>query len=125
MSDLAIVTDASDPNFGDLDISNGEIYLVTGKQAILQNIIQRLRTFYGEWFLDNEVGLPYYQEVLVKNPDQSKIDALFINKILGTPGVTQLSTYSFSPNTTTRILSISFKCDTTDGIVNYSGSLIV
>lgn len=90
---------------------------------VLQDVLQRLRFFLGEWFLDNTQGVPYFQQILIKNPDQSKVDAIFQNIILGTPGVTQLSSYSFVVNAATRLLAISFTCVTTTGVVSYSGNI--
>lgn len=109
--------------FSDLVITDGDLVLVSGKQAILQNILQRLRVFLGEWFLDNTIGLPYFQQILVKNPDLGKTDAIFQNVILGTPGVEQLSTYSFQADTATRVLRLAFSVETTSGTVDYSGTV--
>jgi hypothetical protein len=95
---------------------------VIATNPVLQNVLQRIRFFLGEWYLDNTQGIPYFQQILVKNPDQTKIDAIFSNIILGTPGVTQLSSYSFTVNRTTRVLTISFNAITTSGIVSYSGT---
>lgn len=121
MSDIALNLDPVSANFHDIVVQDGDLAIVTGRQAILQNIVQRLRIFLGEWFLDNTIGLPYFTEILVKNPDQSKIDALFLNQIMGTPGVLEVTSYSFTPNFATRGLTISFEATTTDGEVNYAG----
>lgn len=121
MSDIALNIDAGSANFHDIIVQDGDLVMLTGKQAILQNILQRLRIFLGEWFLDNSIGLPYFTEILVKNPDQSKIDALFLNQIMGTPGVLEVTSYSFEPNFTNRGLTVSFEATTTDGEVDYAG----
>jgi hypothetical protein len=90
---------------------------------VLQDIIQRLRFFLGEWFLDNTQGVPYFQQILIKNPDQSKVDAIFSNIIMGTPGVQTLTSYSFAIDTTNRIFSVAFRCTSTSGPINYSGNI--
>ncbi len=123
MSDLRIGTDADEDDFNDLVVEDGDLQIVQGKEAILQDVLQRLRVFLGEWFLDTTVGLPYFQEILVKNPDQGKIDALFINQVLGTPGVVQLDSWSFQVDLTRRILTVAFKAQTTDGTVDYAGQV--
>jgi hypothetical protein len=123
MSDIKMDLSNGSTDFGDILIENNDLVMVTGKEAIKQDIVQRLRTFLGEWFLDNTIGVPYYQQILVKNPNQSNIDAIFINVILSTPGVTQLSEYSFKPNYTIRQLEIDFIAQTTDGEVDYAGLL--
>lgn len=113
-NDLSLTADA---------YPNGNAPLATN--PILQNILQRLQFFLGEWFLDNTQGLPFFQQILVKNPDQSKVDAIFQNAILGTPGVTQLSSYSFEVNSAKRIFSVKFTCITTTGVVSYAGNVPV
>lgn len=114
--------------YRDLLVLGGDLVLTSdadpdGTNNILQDILQRLCFFLAEWFLDNTQGLPYFQQILVKNPDQSKVDSIFVNAIMGTPGVTQLSSYSFTVNRATRVLSISFSCITTSGVVSYSENI--
>lgn len=123
MADIELDLDPNSPHFHDVKIVNGDLVLNDGVEAIRQHILQRLRMFLGEWFLDNTIGLPYFQQILVKNPDQSKIDAIFINQILGTPGVVSLTKYSFVPNFINRSVSVTFECLTTQGTVDYAGLL--
>lgn len=121
--DLALDLDPTSPTFMDLQIVNGDLVWVTGKDAIKQNILQRLNTYAGEWFLDVTAGLPYFDQILVKNPDQGAIEALIQNEILNTPGVVALVTFSVSVNFSTRVLTINFSVATTDGIVDWEGAL--
>lgn len=123
MADIALDLDPNSPTYRDVKMSGGDLQIVDGKEAILQNILQRLRIYLGEWFMDNTKGIDYFNQILVKNPQQSKIDAIIINQILSVPGVTLLTNYSFSTNFVTRVLLINFKCQTTSGIVQYSGQL--
>lgn len=135
MVDIALdiqKADAGLPTYKDLLLINNDLGLtsdaypagqvpISAPNPVLQDILQRIRFFLNEWFLDNTQGVPYFQQILVKNPDQSKIDAIFTNVILGTPGVTQLNSFSFTVNRASRILGIAFNCATTSGVVNYSG----
>jgi len=123
LADIALDLDPNSPTYRDVKMSGGDLQIVDGKEAILQNILQRLRIYLGEWFMDNTKGIDYFNQILVKNPQQSKIDAIIINQILSVPGVTLLTNYSFSTNFVTRVLLINFKCQTTSGIVQYSGQL--
>lgn len=124
MVDIALDLTPGSPTFGDLLIVNGDLVLVDGAQAVLQDLLQRLSTYLGEWFLDNTLGIDYYGQILVKNPDQAKIDALIINTILATKGILQLNSYSFTPNFVTRVLNISFSAMSTSGPVDYTGTLL-
>lgn len=128
MADLSLDLNKTSGTYKDLLLLDGDLVLTAdadsrGANNILQNILQRMSFFLGEWFLDNTQGLPWFQQILVKGPDQSKIDAIFQNAIMGTPGVTQLLSYTFTPNTTARTLNVTFVAMTTSGKVNYSGNL--
>jgi hypothetical protein len=123
LSDLRLNLDPASPGYGDLLVENGDLVIVDGKEAVLQHILQRLRTFLEEWFMDLTVGVPYLQEIFVKNPELSKIEALLINEILGTKGVSDLLEFSADPDTSNRQLVISFKAQTLEGIITYKGGV--
>jgi hypothetical protein len=126
MVDLSIDLTPTSATYKDLLVTEGDLTLTSdanpnGTNPVLQDIIQRIQFFLGEWFLDSTQGVGWFQQILVKNPDQPTVDAIFQNVILGTPGVNQLSSYSFTPNFTTRTLNVSFIAVTTSGTVNYNG----
>jgi hypothetical protein len=76
MSDLYL-----DPATNDLDVTAGVIRLTSGNlETAAQRLRLKLRTFLGEWFLNANVGVPYYQSILgVKNPDLAPIRTIFYN----------------------------------------------
>lgn len=121
MSDLKLALAKNDPNLNDLLIENNDLVLVDAKEAIVQHILQRLRTFLGEWFLDTTIGVPYFQQILIKNPDKAKIQALLLDVIRNTPGVDTLSNYAFGIDTASRVFNVSFRATTTSGIIDYAG----
>jgi len=123
MGDLLLDLNPSSMTYRDLSVQNNDLVVNSGLTAIQQDIIQRLSFFAGEWFLDNTQGLPWFQQILVKNPNQSDVDTIFRNAILTTPGVTGLTQYSFVPNFLARVLNVSFIASTTQGTVNYSGAI--
>ena len=88
MSDITLDTD------GDILVTGSDLTLTTGADAIKQHLSQRLKTFYGEWFLNAEQGVPYLQQVLKKNPDMTVLDSIFKREILNTPGILQLTEFS-------------------------------
>lgn len=114
MSDLAI-----DINTGDLILEDGDINLNSGLEAIRQNLQARLSFFLGEWFLDVDSGVPYYQDVLKKNPDPVVLDGVFKDAILGTPGVLGLEEFDMQLDTSLRQLKLIFKARSTDGIIDF------
>lgn len=121
MSTIALDLDPLSANYGDILIASGQLSLISGVDEITQNVLQNLRTFLTEWFLDTTVGVPWFQQILVKNPERSKVDAVLINAILSTPGIQGLLAYSSTVDEKTRSLSVAFKAQSTQGIVNYAG----
>ena len=93
---------------GDLDTTGHRLNLATGEEAIDQQLRIRLRTFLGEWFLNEEVGFPYYREVLIKSPNLDLIRSLFVQAITSTPGILTVDEISATINTSTRTLSVDF-----------------
>ena len=121
MGDLSLDLLKSSPNFGDLVLSEGDLVINSGVDAIRQNVVQRLRVYLGEWFLNTQIGVPYYQQILVKNPNKGDVDGIFQNTILGTPGINSLDAYLATLDTVTRQYSVSFRATATSGTVDYSG----
>jgi len=93
---------------GDIDISGGDLKLLDGADAIRQHLFIRLQMFVGDYFLDRRVGMPYYEQVLIKNPKTNIVRRLFRNAILTTPGVSSLTDLLIDYNGQTRSLAVSF-----------------
>ncbi|MCG8433499.1 MAG: hypothetical protein MJA83_05665 [Gammaproteobacteria bacterium] len=98
---------------GDLDLSTGDIQIITGNAAIAQELTIRLRFFLGEWFLDVREGIPYIQQFFRKNPNPNIIRDVIARVVRGTPGVIDLLSLSFDLDTVARRLSVSLSAQTT------------
>jgi hypothetical protein len=85
--ELATAVDAENPDRGDLRLTNGQLTLVDESDAIRQHLTNRLRFFLREWFLDRRLGIPYFSEVLVKNPNRPAVRSIFRRTIRETPGI--------------------------------------
>lgn len=106
---------------GDLNVSDAsEVTLTTGLQAIQQHLQVKLRMFKGEWFLNTEVGVPWFQDILVKQPNFVIIENTLKTEILETAGVLSLVTFDFDFNSSTRLFELDFKALTEEGIVDFS-----
>jgi len=111
---------------GDIEIgTDGDLILVTGLDAIRQDLETRLKFFRGEWDLDTRLGIPYFDEILIKAPDLNVVRSLFRDAILSTAGVLRLTRLDLDYEGTTRTLSIRFDCQTTEGPLTYEDELIV
>lgn len=113
MSDLAL--DQTSNN--DLLLTSGDLSTVILDAAIRQNLLQRLQLFLGEWFLDTTSGVPYYQTILVKNPNLDVVQATLKDVILSTNGIESLNSFKFEYDNSLRTLTVAFEAKSTNGTV--------
>jgi len=105
---------------GDLDISGYDLHLVDEKERVAQQLLIRLRFFQGEWYLDTTFGMPYYQTILLKQPDGAEVAAVFKAEIVQVADVNKILEFSIDYNNALRQLSVDFIVDTTFGPVDIS-----
>lgn len=103
----------------DIDIVNNKIVLVEDIEEKSQILIQNLKFFLGEWFLDNTAGIPYYRDVLKKKIEPSKVSSAFKNAILSSQGVIELVAFSLDLDTQ-RKLRLDFTVRFSEGKVSFS-----
>lgn len=78
--------------------SNNELAIVTDAEAVGQHARQRLMTHHGEWFLDNECGVPWLDDILGRQYDPALAEAVIKAEIVQTHGVTEITSFSASFN---------------------------
>lgn len=100
-----------------LDENGNFVFLHGGPEEMLQRIVARLRMFKGEWFLDTRLGIPYFQNVLVRSPNLPAISAMFRRVILTTPGVLEIVSFQLTFDEVSRALILTFYARTTEGDV--------
>ena len=105
MSDIALNYSGQT---GDLDLTGHRLNLAAGDAAIETNLRIRLRFFLEEWFLDLRQGIPYFREILIKNPNLLLVRSIFRQAILDTTGISAVPDLALSINSSTRELSVSF-----------------
>jgi hypothetical protein len=101
----------------DLVLTRRDLELVRGADLVRQRLKQNLLTLRGEWFLDETVGLPYFDEILTKATTQDRIRQLYIREIIDTQGVEKLNSLSFNVDAKTRKGRLEFTVETTEGII--------
>ncbi len=106
-----------DPITGDLAFdTNGDLNLIEGVPRMVQQARIRLRTFQGEWFRDERVGMPWYQRVLGIKPMKKAVITNDIRRaILGIPGVRDVYDITFKFDPATRTAEVKFRAVDTDG----------
>jgi hypothetical protein len=93
---------------GDLDFVGGKCTMLRDADAVRQKLKQRFQFFQGEWFLDLAIGMPYYQSILVKNPDVPLLRQIFSNAITKCRGVSRLDALDLTWDKNTREITIAF-----------------
>lgn len=119
VSDLKLSTAIGDFQ-GDLAIENGDLVVLSDADAAQQFLRQRLRMFFGEWFLDTGKGVPYFQEILKKQPNAVAVDSILKTTILETPGVIELLRFNFDYDAPTRSLTLDFAALLSSGVIEFN-----
>lgn len=70
----------------DFVIKNGNLVTTNGDEEILQRVKTRLYRIYGEWFLNQDVGIPWYAGVL-GSKNLKAVTFLIKTEALATDGV--------------------------------------
>lgn len=96
---------------GDLELTEDGDILTT--ESVCQAVRVRLLWFLDEWRLGPDMGFPYFENVFVKNPSESKIRHLIRETVMAVDEVTDVTEITFSVNNRTREAAITV-CFTTD-----------
>ena len=88
-------------------------------QSIAESTAQRLKvrllTFLGEWFLNIQAGVPYFERVLTKVKHKQVVDMIFQQQILADVDVTDI--LYFQSTLFSRRYSLIFKVKCRDGSI--------
>jgi hypothetical protein len=103
---------------GDISLVNGDAQTTSiGAEDLAQRLRIRLNTFQGEWFMDNTLGIDWWNRVMGKNRSKMAVDALIQDAILKEPDALQIVSYTSSISTD-RKFSCSFRVRTEDGAIS-------
>ena len=101
MNDILLTDD------GDLYITEqGDIVLT---ESVSQAIRIRLRWFLNEWKFNPALGIPYFEEVLIKNASTFRIEQLITEQILAVEGVTSVESVKITVSREDRTAGITFR----------------
>ena len=98
MKDLLLTRDGDlyiNPATGDIQITD----------SVEQAIRIRLLWFWGEWRLGPDHGIPYFEEILIKNPNKLRIRQLFREAIMPVEEVVKLRDLQANIDPATRLLA--------------------
>lgn len=82
-----------------------------------QRLLILLRTFLGEWFINTDYGIPYYQQILArKNVSKASVDLILQTQVLADQGVKEIM--SWVSTFANRKYSLTFSIQVVDGTVS-------
>ncbi len=106
--------------YNDIYTVDGDLPLVTGIEEIRQMTGQMLRSFQGDWFLDLELGMPFFQTIFKKATSISDIEGIYLDRISAIPGILDITKFDLEYTKGSREINIVFTAITTDGILNFN-----
>lgn len=112
MADIALSAKNHDVIFVD-----GDILFIANAERVAQDVKIKLLTFYGEWFLNVEHGVPYFEYILDKDPNLLLIRQIFREKILEVDDVNGVDELDLDYDVRNRTLEVSFSVTTNFGLV--------
>lgn len=113
-----------DPDTHDLLVQKNDLLVCKSADQVIQSLKIRLQTIKGEWFLDTTAGLPYYEDILVKNPNLPNIDNIIKAQIIDTDDVEEILEYTSSFDSAGRSFSVSFRVRSIYGEVELNETVI-
>lgn len=115
---------AFDSTTDDLALDGSYQIAVTNSLAdiVADRIRTRLRTFRGEHFLDRDLGVPYFEEVLKKNPDVERVRNLLLLATSEVEGVLKVLSFDTTFDQESRTFLVRFKV-LVDGGITVEGEL--
>lgn len=90
----------------DLDFGAGQR---DGLARVKQQIEVTLLTFRGEWFLNVDWGVPYFDKILIKTPRRAEIESIIRAKVLDVPGVRNVPMIDIAIDNATRRARITLE----------------
>lgn len=90
----------------DLSISEwGDISLTNNKR---QAIKIRLLWFFQEWRFAPDKGIPYFEEVFIKNPNILRVRRIIRDEVMSVEGVQDIKNIQINININTRVAQFVF-----------------
>lgn len=98
---------------GKIQLSNGRLIMIRDRATLVaQRLSINLRTYLGEWFLDTNLGIDWFADVLLKNVTRQTVDAIIQSAIKKDMYVESIETFSSS------IVNRNYICTFTVNIVD-------
>lgn len=108
---------ALDPSTHDLLLTaEGTVRLTQGiPEAAAQRLSIALSMYLGEWFLDLTKGVPYFQEIFFRVPDDAVLRTIFRRKVESDPYVISVPICTVDIDRAVRTLEVRFTAQLIEG----------
>ena len=100
---------------GDVDLSQGFRLTPDLTTYVAQRLDENMSFFLGEWFLDQRLGIPYYQRIIGAAPDLALLDTLYRRAAFKTVGVSAVRNMKIGFDRSTRKASVAMTAVLKDG----------
>jgi len=84
-------------------------------EFVSQKIENLLSYFYGEWFLNFEGGIPYFEKIFTKNPDLNLINTILLRQIKLIDEIIEIIKFETVYDSALRTFSVEFNVKANDG----------
>lgn len=112
---LTITGDPDNLQPGDLHLLNGQLHFWDGANARYQKCLALLQWFKGEWFLNTEEGIPYFQTIFKKGTEDRVVLSIFRKALLLAPKAVAVPLLSMTRDPVARSARIDFRVEFDDG----------
>ena len=115
-----------DPTTKDLAVDSNFNLRLTDNigEELSQKIENVLKTFRGEWYLDPDLGIPYFDRVFIKQADLGDVNSIFFIAVSNIDEVDEVLDFTTSLDGATRIYTVNFKVRSIDSEI-ISGEVVI
>ena len=107
-------------NENDITFRNNKLETVRGRDEMVQKINCCLGSSMADWFLDTNLGVPYFQQLYRKGITREEVLAIFLNYISNIQGVIAITYIDVVFDVEKRTAKLDFRVRTKDGMLDFS-----
>ena len=100
---------------GDILVDEDGLHLIAGLPGVAQLCRIAMLLFLGEWFLNLNRGMPWFQEILGEKYDEGLLRSRLAEQLLTVPGVTEVISITLAFDPLTRGVSVTWAVRTLFG----------
>jgi hypothetical protein len=99
----------------DIVIEDYDMQIIDEGERIRQQLTTHLLTARGEWYLNINHGVPYFEDIWKKQADRALIESVFKTEIMKIDDILEIISFALELDAVNRSLSVLFSAKTTFG----------